>query len=189
MESFVAMDIEHANRNKNTIFQIGMAKFEGSAIVAKANVFIDPESEFGWFQEKTFWKLKNKIEKSDIFPKHYEKLKERIEGKIVVYHATSHVEPKAINSCCERYGLPKISCRWLETTKVIKEAFPDEEKYGLDPLSKSFSIPLKHHDARSDAIACGKLLILALNELGKPLDQILAERAPRSSVRHIFNKT
>jgi DNA polymerase-3 subunit epsilon len=88
-----------------------------------------------------------------------------------------------------RHGLEGASCRWLDTARVARRAWPQYAHvgYGLKNLASDFGIEFRHHNAGEDARVAGMILVRAIRETGTTLDEWLVRAAkpmtPRTDAR------
>jgi DNA polymerase III subunit epsilon len=65
-----------------------------------------------------------------------------------------------LRACCETAGYDHVTVPFLCTVKLARAVwnlFPTQ----LSDVARHLSIPLKHHDAASDAFACAQIIIKA----------------------------
>jgi DNA polymerase-3 subunit epsilon len=100
----------------------------------------------------------------------YEKISQILQGKVVVSHTA--FDRSALRQVCDKYGLPEIGCRWLDSARVTRKAWPQfaQRGYGLGNITSHLGIEFKHHDAGEDARAAGMVLLKAIEETGIDLD-------------------
>jgi DNA polymerase-3 subunit epsilon len=96
-----------------------------------------------------------------------------MQDKVVVCH--SAFNRVALQQAAEANGLETASCRWLDTTRVVRRTWPRylRSGYGLANLTREFGIPFKPNDAVEDARATGMILLRAMQESGLTLDDWL----------------
>lgn len=72
-----------------------------------------------------------------------------------------------------KYRLTDVTCRWLDTSRVVRRAWSQYAKagYGLGNLTRDFGITFSHHDAAEDARATGLILLKAMEETGLSLEE------------------
>lgn len=68
----------------------------------------------------------------------------------------------ALMDACRRYGLPPPHAQWFDSHALARRTWPDFRRHGLAELCTAFDIDLDHHDALSDAMACGRIVKLCL---------------------------
>lgn len=80
-----------------------------------------------------------------------------------------------LRACCETAGHEQTALPFLCTVKLARATwnlFPTK----LSDVAQHLQIPLKHHDAASDAFACAQILIKA-REKGHRYEELLQKHA------------
>ena len=67
-----------------------------------------------------------------------------------------------------------LETTWLDSVRVAKRAWPELPSHRLNIVAKHLGIPLKHHDALSDARAAGMIVVKAIDHTGLQLSYWLA---------------
>ena len=156
---FVAIDFEHATRVKGTVCSVGIATFNKLGIVIDEyyTLIKPPNNEFEWFTTNKH-KINSEQTKSspdfiDVFPE----IKNRLNNQVVVAHGAFHTDKHCLEQAMELNGIyEKLEIDWVCTQALCN--------CSLDIASKVINIELDHHQALSDAIACGKIFAKYLTE-------------------------
>lgn len=168
---FVAIDVETANPNLSSICQVGLAVFDGGALVDTWDTLIDPQDFFDDMNIFIHGIDESVVEGAPTWSEVYPKLSQMMSGAIVVSHTS--FDKTAINLACECNNTAKIECRWLDSAKVVRRAWPELfgfKGYGLRNVADHFGINFEHHDAVEDARAAGEILCKACDHTGLSLD-------------------
>jgi DNA polymerase-3 subunit epsilon len=199
--SYIALDVETANIDRSSLCQIGIYDFESnSEFQLSPKGLLNPEDYFDGFNVSIHGIEPHHVEASPTFADVYDRLREKIEGQIVVHHMP--FDKMALSEACEKYELPPIRCDWLDSAKVARRAWEKYSRrgYNLKNLASEFAIGLNHHDAFSDAYAAGKVVEIAIADSGIALGEWLARQMkpinPQKSVRqdgdpsgHLYGET
>lgn len=182
---FAAIDVETANADLSSICQIGVAFFRDGGYVDSWSSLIDPEDEFDGFNVSIHGINEQTVRGSPTWPSVAEKLRSLLAGSVVACHTP--FDRAATSLACEKHGLPKIDCQWLDTARVVRRAWPEHfgvKGYGLHNVAKFLGIDFKHHDALEDARAAGEVLCRASSHTGFSLDDwiIRVQRPINSAV-------
>jgi DNA polymerase-3 subunit epsilon len=163
---FVVIDVETANADLASICQVGLASFRGGELVDVWSSLINPEDEFspvnvaihGIGEES----VKGAPSWSDVLPD----IISRLEGQIAVCHTP--FDRIAVMRACARYDQAIWQCRWLDSARVVRRAWPafSRSGYGLLSMAAHFAIEFRAHDALEDARCAGLLLLRAMAETG-----------------------
>ncbi|MBN9267168.1 MAG: hypothetical protein J0I75_21855, partial [Hyphomicrobium sp.] len=99
-------------------------------------------------------------------------------GQVLVSH--TNFDQIALSRACARYGLELPDSRWLDSRAAAREAWPQLGTYGLRDLCEVLDIELQHHDALSDARACGLIFLACLAGREPRSDRPLSKSLPRT---------
>lgn len=169
---FVAIDFEKATSAPESICQIGMVRFrDGELVETFRSLVFQPK--FDWYGTKHIHGIKAKhVSNAPKVPDAYDVVAEWLRDQTVVCH--SKEERRSLTAIQRLHGLEPIACRWVDTVKVSEKVWPDlrDQKvgYGLVKLTEHFGISHDHHDAASDAMATGLLLVKAIQDSGATLE-------------------
>lgn len=164
-DRFVALDVETANPDFSSICAVGIAVFEGDEIAASDYSLVDPQDEFSGFNINIHGITPDDVFGAPSFPEFAPRLVDRLEDEIVVTHTA--FDRAALRQVHARYGLSSPVCRWLDTARVVRRAWPDQfasSGYGLANVAEWCGIRFDHHNALEDAKAAGLILRRAVND-------------------------
>lgn len=166
---FVSIDFEHATRNKGSVCSVGIVSFKNGEIIDEYYTLIKPPlNKYEWFTTNKHkinaLHTENSPEFSEVFPE----IKKRIENNIIVAHGAFHTDKHCLEQAMELNNISSdLNLNWECTQEICNSK--------LDIACKVCGIKLDHHQALSDAKACGLLYNLNLkNEL--PYDLIQSEK-------------
>jgi DNA polymerase III subunit epsilon len=171
--NFAVLDVETANPNLSSVCQIGVATFRNGANNSRWESLINPQDEFhpinisihGIDEEA----VKNAPTWADVFPV----VSSLLRDGIVVSHTP--FDRVAVTCACERYKLEWCACRWLDSARVVRRAWPmfSQSGYGLSNVAAHFCIHYREHDALEDARCAGEILLRAIAETGVSAEEWL----------------
>lgn len=165
---FVALDVEFADSsNQGTICSIGIAVFENGQVIQEYNKKVrPPDNKYHKHQITKMNFSPEETENAPTFKDIYPEIHELLHNNIVVAHNAFSTEKTSIRKARELYGIEdELNIDWICTKKICCDC-------GLEIAARVCKIDLKHHDALSDAIACGHLYLKSLKgEL--PIDEII----------------
>jgi DNA polymerase-3 subunit epsilon len=172
---FVAIDVETANPDLASICQIGTASFSGGSVSATWQSLVNPEDFFDEWNVSIHGITERDVIGAPIWPDLITDLRGLIERKIVVSHTS--FDRIALDRACEKYGLPQFECTWLDSAKVVRRAWSQfaTKGYGLANITKALGIVFQHHVAQEDARAAGEVVMRAVTETGKSLEDWLIQ--------------
>ncbi len=181
MNHFMALDVETANADYSSICQIGIVEHRNGDQISTWSTLIDPETFFDPYNVEIHGVGPDRVKGAPTFGEAFPKLSELLTRKTVVHHG--HFDRTAFARCYDLHGLHPLECAWLDSTKIVRRAWPEfmQRGYGLKNLARHFAITLDHHDALSDAAAAALIVERALVESGRPLEEwLVAVKRPIS---------
>jgi DNA polymerase-3 subunit epsilon len=171
---FVVVDVETANAHLSSICQIGIASFNNGSLADSWESLVNPEDYFSSVNVSIHGIDEHHVQDAptwrDIFPQ----VTSRLQNRIVVSHTL--FDRGAVASTCGRYGLTECECNWLDSSRVVRMAWPQFSKsgYGLSNVAAQFGIEYRAHNALEDARCAGLLLLRAIAETGLSATQWLS---------------
>ncbi len=181
MNEFVVIDVENVtvknvingNFDDYFIYQIGVCCFVNNQVQEKWSQFINPECKNYVLYRKFKANFPDNIEDYPSFPTVINELKQRIESKILWSHGPT--DRQKLGENLKRYDLNDLEPKgWHDSIKVVKTVWPRFEKkgHGLEKISEHLGITYSPHDAAEDARATGLVLIHAMQETGKTIEEL-----------------
>lgn len=176
---FLAIDFETASYERHSACALALVKVENNKIIERHYYLIKPPSSkftFTYLHRINWQHVQNAPNFKDLWSR-INYLFNDID--FVVAHNISF-DKSVLKACCEYYNIlmPKVDYRC--TVKISREMW-NIKPTKLNDVCSHFNIPLKHHDAGSDTLACAKIMILSLdksyhakniNSLQLPLEKI-----------------
>lgn len=159
---FVAIDFETADRYKDSACAVGIVRVEGTEIVESVVRLIRPprrEFEFTYIHKITWPMVANEPDFAELWPD-IAYLFEDID--FLAAHNASF-DRKVLQSCCDVHHIDYPGLPFLCTVQLARKEFsifPTK----LPDVCRSLDIELNHHDALSDANACARIVIAALEK-------------------------
>ncbi len=178
---FTAIDVETANADLASICQVGVVAFRDSKPFHTFQALVNPEDEFSPINISIHGIDSSAVSGSGTFPIVMESLRPLLTGKIVVSHTA--FDRVSLTRASEKYRIPAIECRWLDTARVVRRTWMQFSKsgYGLANVAEWCGIDFAHHQAHEDARAAGEILVRAMVETGLSIDDWLVRTSSESS--------
>jgi len=152
MESFTAIDFETAQGYRWSICQVGLVRVENGIITNELNLLVQPPNNYYWDK---FIDIHGIMPAQTVdaptFDKIWHKVEPFINGQTVVGHNGLAFDFPVLAKTLEYYGLQVPDYEKRCTYQIYRKA--------LHVLCEIHNIPLNHHDALSDARACGELYL------------------------------
>jgi DNA polymerase-3 subunit epsilon len=170
---FVVVDVETANADLSSICQVGIASFSASQLEDSWVSLVNPEDEFDFINVSIHGIDEDQVADAPTWAGILPEVNSRLAGKIVVCHTP--FDRLALARACDRAGLSACECRWLDSARVVRRAWPEFSRsgYGLSNVAAHFSIDYRAHDALEDARCAGLLLLRAIADTGLSPEQWL----------------
>lgn len=160
LESFTALDFETATWNPASICQVGAVRIENGEVVEKVNRLVQPPKNEYFYKNIEVHGIKPEdTADAPLFEKVWFGFRHLIEDQVVVAHNAAF-DVNCLQNALAYYDIAQPHFE-VRCTRVIY-------RRGLAYLSKKYKIPLNHHDALSDAHACGELYLKHLRRQALP---------------------
>jgi DNA polymerase-3 subunit epsilon len=150
--SFTAIDFETAQGKRYSICQVGLVRVENQIITEQLSILVQPPDNYYW---------NNFIDIHGITPEQtadaptfdtvWKHIEPFIKNQNVVAHNGFSFDFPVLSKTLEYYGMQTPEYNKFCTYKIYNS--------NLANLCKEFDIHLNHHDALSDAKACGELYL------------------------------
>jgi len=159
---FTCIDVETANPNLSSICQIGIAKFKDGALVSQWESLVNPNDYFDEMNIAVHAITPKMVKAAPTLPDLHKTILGQINHSITVSHTS--FDRSAVTQACQKHGLEPPNTTWLDTARVVRRAWPQFSKkgYGLANITEHLGISFAHHNALQDAVACGKVLLRAV---------------------------
>ena len=168
---FAAIDVETANADLSSICQVGVAIFQDGVHTNSWSSLVDPEDEFDGFNVAIHGIDEQTVKGAPKWPSVAVELRALLGVSIAACHTP--FDRAATTQACEKYGVAQFDCRWLDTARVVRRAWPEHfaaRGYGLRNVANFLGIDFQHHDALEDARAAGEVLCRASEHAGLTVD-------------------
>jgi DNA polymerase III subunit epsilon len=171
--NFVVVDVETANPNFASICQIGIAPFRDGVPEQPRQWLVNPQDYFDPINVSIHGIDEDTVRSAPTWPEVYATIAPLLIGNIVASHTA--FDRAALTQACGTWKLSTCECRWLDTARVVRRAWPQFSKsgYGLANVASTFGIKYQAHDAAEDARCAGEILMLAVGQTGLSVEQWL----------------
>jgi DNA polymerase III subunit epsilon len=157
--AFCAIDFETANHHRDSACSVALVRVENNEIISSISKLICPPYDFFQFTHIHGLTYDDCIGE-DFFGDVWGDLGEYFEGIDFFVAHNAPFDRSVLHACCNTSGLEMPNIPFKCTVQIARDT------WGLRPtklpdVCDFLGIPLKHHDALSDAKACAKILIAA----------------------------
>ncbi len=181
MDYFIAVDVETANRSRGSICQIGLVCFSNDDIEWQWSTLVNPEVAFDPWNTRIHGITPQMVAAAPTWPVVLDRIADSLRGQIVASH--SNFDEHALAEASRRYGRDTPPSRWIDSHAMARRSWPELARHGLGELCATFNIELNHHDALSDAMACGRIVRLCLETSRMTAEDRKQQRLALSSQR------
>jgi len=161
MSTFVAIDFETANYRPDSACSIGLVVVKGHRIVRREHFLIRPtDRQFVFtYLHGIAWE---NVRDAPTFAELWPTLRETIADADFLAAHNASFDRRVLYSCCETHHLATPTRPFVCTVRLARavwSVYPTK----LPDVCRHLNIPLKHHQADSDAEACARIVIAAQN--------------------------
>lgn len=171
--TFVALDFETADPMRDSACAVALVRVEGRRVVARETRLIRPPRKEFWFtyiHGITWERVRKEPPFGDLWPG----LEPMLEGADFMAAHNAPFDRSVLRACCSRAGLDEPDLPFLCTVRLARKVwgiYPTR----LPDVCERLRIPLRHHEAESDAEACASIVLKASrNGGGKVVGEMLA---------------
>lgn len=161
--NFVAIDLETATSDRDSICEIGLCVVKKEQIVETKSWLVQPpDNDYDDFNINIHGITPEDTAMSPSFPDIWKEVLPYLSGQIVVAHNTSF-DMYALRDSFVLEGVPFPDFLHFCSCRISKKSFPNLYCYSLDEVCKELGIKLeKHHRAGCDAEACARIFLACL---------------------------
>jgi len=158
---FVAIDFETASGQRNSACSVGIVSFKDGEVIEEFHALIQPPyNEYLWRNTEIHGITANDTKSIGSFDHIYPEIYKRLKGKTIVAHNESF-DRSVLKQSMALYGIEApdlmLHKKWECTMKTYKaKGF---KPFNLAACCHLMDIELQHHEALSDARACGNLFL------------------------------
>ena len=153
----VAIDFETANYRRNSACAVGLAVVRGGKVAETfASLIRPPELDFVPEFIETHGITPEQVADAPTFADVWPGLVRLIGDGPLASH-NSQFDMGVLRECLDTNGITRPAVACLCTLRLARQVLPRLANHRLDTLAAHFDIPLDHHNAASDAVACAHL--------------------------------
>jgi DNA polymerase-3 subunit epsilon len=157
---FAAIDFETADNGRDSACALGIVVAERGAIVHRAHYLIRPprrEILYTWIHGISWEHVADKPCFADL----WSAISADLHGVDFLAAHNAPFDRGILQGCCEAAGIESPVHRFLCTVRLARRVW-DIRPTKLPDVCRALGIPLRHHDAASDAEACAVIALKAL---------------------------
>ncbi len=171
--NFVAIDFETANYSPNSACAVGLAVVRGGKVAETfASLIRPPELDFRADFVDIHGITPEQVADAPTFADVWPGLLSLIgDGPLAAHN--SPFDMRVLRACLDTNGIPRPAVACLCTLSLARQVLPKLANHRLNTLAAHFDIPLDHHNAASDAIACAHMALQLASLAGPHIIQRL----------------
>ncbi|MBI5536974.1 MAG: 3'-5' exonuclease [Deltaproteobacteria bacterium] len=159
---FVAIDFETADTGRDSACAIAAVRVEGDEVVDRCMRLIRPPRQA--FQFTYIHGIRwTDVAREPTFGPVWNDVRSMLKGAAFLVAHNASFDKSVLNACCSRAGL-EAPCLPFECTVRWARQVWGLRPTNLPAVCRHLDLPLRHHDAASDAEACARIMIAARRE-------------------------
>lgn len=163
-ERYIAFDVETPNSENSRMSAIGIAVAEDGIIVEEFSTLVNPETWFAPFNIRLTGITPEEAEQSPSFDELWPVIGPMLSSGILVAH-NAPFDMSVLAKCLRAYCVDwRDTVPYLCTCQMGRRCYPALPNHRLNTLCDHVGIPLDHHRAGSDSLACASLLLDYLDQ-------------------------
>lgn len=157
--TFVAIDFETADRHSDSACAVGMVRVESGQVVRVLHRLIRPPRdtfEHSWVHGITWDDVAGEPEFSQLWPQ----ISDILDGCEFLCAHNAGFDKKVLATCLQAGGHAVPSHPFFCTVQLARQLW-HLPRHNLPTVCAHLGIPLRHHDAASDAEGCARIVLAA----------------------------
>ncbi|RAU81961.1 3'-5' exonuclease [Pontibacter arcticus] len=165
--NFISLDFETATPQRDSPCEIGLTVVRNKKIIETRSWLIKPlyYPHFNSFNVAVHGITPNDVKNQPDFRELWPQLKPYLEGQFLIAHNASF-DMSVLRKTLATYNIPLPEARYACSLKFSKTIWKGMHKYDLKTLCNLHRINFLHHRAASDADACARLSLKAMELTG-----------------------
>ncbi len=160
--AFVAIDFETANECRDSACAIGVAVVEDGVVTQSFQRLIRPPTDyFSDWNFRTHGIHWDDVKKEADFSAVWDDIRRTIGFDSYLVAHNAGFDQQVLSACCEFHGIDPPGSEFVCTIEAASSIWT-LDSYRLPRVCEFLHIPLKHHNAQSDAFASAHILLRAL---------------------------
>lgn len=162
--TFIALDFETANNDRDSACAVGLVRVEGGEIVAAEPRLINPQTYFlKAFTDNVHGLTQGDVQNAPFFDAVWQELSPLLKGAEFIVAHNARFDKSVLYQCCDKYKIGRPRHPFNCSIRAAKACWK-LPNYQLNTVCDHLGIELNHHEALSDAMACANIMIKAFGE-------------------------
>jgi DNA polymerase-3 subunit epsilon len=155
--NFTAIDFETANEQRNSACELGICVVRNGQVAETRSWLIrPPQLRFNSFNTFLHGISAREVADKPTFDALWPELLPYLSNQLVLAH-NAGFDMSVLRSLMDYYAIPYPDLNYSCSLLMAKKVWLGKPSYRLNALAEMLAIPLNHHRALSDAIACAHL--------------------------------
>ena len=156
---YIAFDVETPNYANHRISAIGVTVVEQGEVMAQYDYLVNPETRFASFNVALTGITPEMVADKPAFPQLWQELEPILSSGLLVAH-NAPFDLSVLAKCLRDYGIAWRPCvHYVCTCQMSRRLLPQLPNHKLNTLCDFLGLELDHHQAGSDSLACGEILL------------------------------
>ena len=158
----IAFDVETPNRYSNSICSIGITVMENGQAPVSRQYLVNPEADFDYINTRIHGIYPEDVEFSPTFPELWQIISPVMNSGVLAAHNAAF-DLRVLRNLFRRYEIQQPSLPYICTCQTSRKILKNIPNHKLNTICDALGIPLYHHDAGSDSLACAEILRYFIN--------------------------
>jgi DNA polymerase-3 subunit epsilon len=165
----ISIDFETANYSDVSICAVGLALFDSGELLESRHWLVHPPKGHGWFREDFVechginW---SDVRQAPEFPEIASEVVSRLQCAQIVIAHNAPFDMRKLRGTLDHFQLPAPEFDYLCTLRTARRVWPELPGYGLGMLAAHIGHTFRHHNAKDDAEAAGRVLYAMVASAG-----------------------
>lgn len=162
MEAFAAIDFETADYGADSACAVAIVRVEDGRIVRREHRLLRPPRRHFVFTavHGISWE---DVRKAPTFGEAWPELEEVLDGVDFLAAHNASFDRRVLSACCWAAGRGSREHRWVCTVRLSRRLWR-LPSHALPSVCRHLGVPLRHHEALSDAEACARIVLAAMKD-------------------------
>jgi DNA polymerase-3 subunit epsilon len=175
--AFAAIDFETADYGRDSACSLSIVRANPAGIQEQTTFLIrPPRRDFVFtYIHGISW---SDVSGQPTFKGHWPEIRKILDGVSFLSAHNASFDRSVMAACCREAGVDELKHPYLCTVKLARTVW-SLRPTTLPDVCRHLRIPLKHHDAASDAFACAKIVLAAIQDGAEIGEHLAGIGAPR----------
>ncbi|MBI4346183.1 MAG: 3'-5' exonuclease [Elusimicrobia bacterium] len=162
MTAFASIDFETADHGPDSACAVAIVRVEDGMIVRREHRLLRPPRRRFVFTpiHGIAWE---DVRSAPTFAEAWPQLQESLDGIDFLAAHNASFDRRVLGACCGAAGWGSPEHRWVCTVRLSRRLWK-LHSHALPNVCRHLGVPLRHHEALSDAEACARIVLAAMRD-------------------------